>query len=304
MVATSAAELPDQAHTKTGAWLSEIAIPYVVFVSNGYDVTLATPKGGEVPVDQASMGEAKEGPAAPEVQKFLSYEPAQQQMKATVPLSKIESIGSYNAIFFAGGHGASVDFPTDTNVQRLLKEAADKGVIISAVCHGNAAFAGEEGKKLIKGKKVSVFSDEEERAVGKESVVPFMLETALRDAGANVDNAPAMQEQAIKDGKLITGQNPASAFRTASLVVESLTAPEPAGPRATHPGSFSAQQAASVLGVSPVVPPAQEGEQRGAEHGVTVIQAASGGVAPLETEGEGRVAGKAQSPARGGLFAP
>ncbi|KAJ9512774.1 hypothetical protein QJQ45_019072 [Haematococcus lacustris] len=272
----------DQGSTATGAWLSELAVPYIMFVSNGYDVTIASIKGGEVPLDPNSMSEKDSGPAVAEVQKFLQCETAQQSMKHSVAIDKVDTIGAYCALFLPGGHGASVDMPSCAALQRLLGQASEAGILIAALCHGNAALAGDVGKQLVRGKKVAVFSDEEERALGKEAVVPFLLETALRDAGAVLDcvgccmsrcthrllpglsPGPAGGERAVVDGKLITGQNPASSFKCASLVLEALSSNAPAGaPAASHPGSLTAAEAAAVLGVSPL-PPGSSGPEAAA----------------------------------------
>ncbi|GFH15909.1 DJ-1/PfpI family [Haematococcus lacustris] len=154
--------------------------------------------------------------------------------------------------------------PSCAALQRLLGQASEAGILIAALCHGNAALAGDVGKQLVRGKKVAVFSDEEERALGKEAVVPFLLETALRDAGAVLDCGPAGGERAVVDGKLITGQNPASSFKCASLVLEALSSNAPAGaPAASHPGSLTAAEAAAVLGVSPL-PPGSSGPEAAA----------------------------------------
>ncbi|KAJ9512364.1 hypothetical protein QJQ45_012852 [Haematococcus lacustris] len=365
MVATSCATMNDQGGTATGAWLSELAVPYIMFVSNGYDVTIASIKGGEVPLDPNSMSEKDSGPAVAEVQKFMQCgepsnnsraapagqhqlhchpqhhqlqlqqqqarcqapaavhtqhgeddvlrlaacvavsvgpaETAQQSMKHSVAIDKVDTIGAYCALFLPGGHGASVDMPSCAALQRLLGQASEAGILIAALCHGNAALAGDVGKQLVRGKKVAVFSDEEERALGKEAVVPFLLETALRDAGAVMDCGPAGGERAVVDGKLITGQNPASSFKCASLVLEALSSNAPAGaPAASHPGSLTAAEAAAVLGVSPL-PPGSSGPEAAAggvvatsmgedELGAALVRLAGGGVLGPGTEAAGCVA--------------
>lgn len=256
LCATSASALPSGA--KTGAWLPEIAVPYCTFVAGGYDVTIASPNGGQVPIDAVSTDFSQLPPKEQDlVKKFQACETAQQMMTQSVPLSKVETITKYNAIFMAGGHGASMDFPSCKPLQHLVKEALDKGVIVAALCHGNAVFASEELGKAMSGKQLAVFSDEEERQVGKESEVPFLLETRLKEMGAKVLTDPPMGERVTTDGLIATGGNPASSMMLAHTVMDMMQSyPEapPTSPRSHHPGTFTAAEVPTVLGVAPILP--------------------------------------------------
>jgi len=267
LVATSADKLATG--TPTGAWLGEVAVPYVTFVEAGYDVTIASPKGGAIPIDANSLpAKDDQGLEAQTIQKFQTNETAQQMMHHSVPLDKVEKLHPYSALFMAGGHGASVDFPTCAPLQKLIKEALteNSGVVVAGLCHGNAAFATEEIGKLIAGKKVSAFSDAEEEAVGKTSEVPFLLERRLKELGADVVNGAPWGEQVSVDGNLVTGQNPASALKTAQEVISAMASNAPAGsgaaaaggtisPRVSHPGTMTAAEVPVVLGVAPLLHP-------------------------------------------------
>lgn len=203
---------------KTGFWLEELAVPYYVFRDAGYTVDLASPKGGKAPVDPKSA----EGGGA--VARFLSDNEAKAKIDATRPLADTDPT-RYDAVFLAGGHGTMWDLPGNAALDRILGAAHDRGAVIAAVCHGPAGLVtakGKDGRSILAGKKVTGFSNQEEEAVKLTGVVPFALETRLTELAAGYSAGPMWKPYAVRDGKLVTGQNPASSARTAELVVEAL----------------------------------------------------------------------------------
>ncbi|WP_206830193.1 type 1 glutamine amidotransferase domain-containing protein [Alicyclobacillus fructus] len=214
MVVTSADQMTD-GHP-TGLWLSEFAEPYTEFKKVGYDITVASPRGGQAPIDERSVqnGELHQWPEAVEV------------LKQTVPLSQV-SASDYDAIFLPGGHGTMFDFPNSAELQALIRAFAESGKVVAAVCHGPAGLVNvrlSNGEPLVKGKRVTAFTDEEERAVKLDDKVPFMLETKLRELGAQFVAQPMWADHVERDGNLITGQNPQSGISAAKAVIQALEA--------------------------------------------------------------------------------
>ncbi|UWR23443.1 type 1 glutamine amidotransferase domain-containing protein [Sulfitobacter sp. S190] len=208
---------------KTGFWLEEFATPYYVFRDAGAAVTLASPAGGQPPIDPKS--------AAPEWQtdatrRFDADDAGRDALAHTLRLSDVDA-GDYDAIFFPGGHGPMWDFPDNAALAGLIEafDAEDKP--IGAVCHGPVALVGArkaDGTPLVAGRRVTGFTNGEEDAVGLRAVVPFLLEDRLRALGATVDNAADFSAHAITDGTLVTGQNPQSSEVGARAVLALLVA--------------------------------------------------------------------------------
>jgi putative intracellular protease/amidase len=197
----------------TGLWLEELAVPYRVFTAAGATVTLASPRGGRPPVDPKS-----EGSDDPEVAAFRADPAAQAALAATIPVRDIR-VSEYDAVFVAGGHGVMWDLALSDEVAGLLGEAWRKGAVVAAVCHGPAALnqvTTSDGTPLVAGRRVTGFSNAEERAVKLDGVVPFLLEDRLRALGGRYQSGPLWQSLAVRDGALVTGQNPASS-RAAAL---------------------------------------------------------------------------------------
>ena len=212
MVTTSADALVNG--RKTGVWLEEIAVPYLALAKAGLAITLASPKGGAVPIDPHSLDEAS----------VAKWPDIMELLKNSAPLKNIQAIG-FDAIFLPGGHGTMMDFATDAELKRLLLDFAKADKIIAAVCHGPAGLVGAkkpDGTPLVAGKTITAFTDEEERAVQLEKVVPFLLESTLRSEGANLVGGPLWAPHVEVDGTLITGQNPASSEAIAQAVLEQL----------------------------------------------------------------------------------
>lgn len=209
--------------TPTGFFLSEAAHPWKVFTEAGYPVELASPKGGFAPIDPKSLSK-DDGADAAFLKKYGSERDGVAGVADTTALSDVVP-GEYAAVFFAGGHGAMWDFPKNPDVERVIRGVYENGGVVGAVCHGPAALVGatlSDGSPIVKGKALAVFTDSEERAVGLEKVVPFLLESTLNSEGGKVRPGENFKENAVRDGRLVTGQNPASATRAAELVVEGL----------------------------------------------------------------------------------
>lgn len=205
--------------TKTGFWLEELAVPYAVFVDAGATVDLASPAGGRPPADPKS-----EGGTGADVARFLADPTATAKLAATRRLSDVDP-ADYDAVFVAGGHGVMWDLADDPAVAAVLSAFWARGAVVAAVCHGPAALVGAratDGAPLVAGRRFAAFSDEEERAVGLAEVVPFLLERRLTDLGGRYERGPIWAPFAVRDGKLVTGQNPASSRRVAEEVLVAL----------------------------------------------------------------------------------
>jgi len=213
MVVTSAGRMADG--TPTGIWLEEFAVPYLLFRQAGFEVAVASPAGGQAPLDPHSTGDA-----AQEAQ----WGDAIDRLANTVSLDQVAA-ADFDAVFLPGGHGTMFDLPGDARLRRLLGdfEAQDKPV--AAVCHGPAGFVGvkkADGTPLVAGRTVTSFTDEEEAAVNLTQAMPFLLETRLREEGANFVPGPMWASHVQVDGRLVTGQNPASSKAAAEAVIDLL----------------------------------------------------------------------------------
>lgn len=201
-------------------WFEELTTLYYVFADAGADVDIASIAGGKVSVDPNSLLAEGGNPAS--VDRFLKDEAAMRKIEASKSLADI-SAGDYAAIFLPGGHGTMWDMPDNEALAVLISTAWASGKVVAAVCHGPAGLVHAEdadGKPLVAERKVSAFTNEEEAAAGLTQVVPFLLETRIRELGALYQSGPAFQPHAIRDGKLVTGQNPASSEKVAELVLE------------------------------------------------------------------------------------
>lgn len=221
MIVTSNNRMGDSGKP-TGIWAEELAVPYYAFVDAGIDVTLASPKGGQAPLDPASIKPAGQNSAA--VDRLLGDENALAKVGGT-RVAAAQDGAAYDAVFLPGGHGTMWDLPNDAGVTRAVETAFALNRIVAAVCHGVAGLVTAkrpDGKSIVAGKRINSFTDAEEAAAGLTKVVPFGLESRLRELGAKFESAANWQPFAVRDGNLITGQNPASSARVAQLVVESL----------------------------------------------------------------------------------
>lgn len=206
----------------TGFFLSEASHPWEVFSKAGYPVTLASPLGGFAPLDPKSY-DLKDASNEMFWKKFGSGDAADDTLgvKETSALKDVKP-EDYSAVFYAGGHGTMWDFRGNKDVQRVTAGVFENGGAVGAVCHGPAALIDvtlKDGTPLVKGKKVAAFTNAEEEAVGLTKVVPYLLQTDLEKAGALHMPGENFGEQAVVDGRLATGQNPASAKKAAELLI-------------------------------------------------------------------------------------
>jgi putative intracellular protease/amidase len=233
MVLTSHDRLGDTGE-KTGFWLEEFAAPYFVFKDAGADITLASPKGGQPPLDPKSDEPDSQTEATA---RFRKDKEAQRALANTVKLAKV-SADDFDAVFYPGGHGPLWDLTQDKHSVALIETIYGAGKPVAAVCHAPGVFRhtkGPDGSPLVRGKTVAGFTNTEEAAVGLTEVVPFLVEDALKENGGKYSKAADWQSFVVVDGNLITGQNPASSEAAAKAVLERLnTRFSPAKNREIH----------------------------------------------------------------------
>lgn len=217
MVLTSHSELGGTGK-KTGFWLEEFAAPYYVFTDADAIVTLASPAGGQPPLDPKSTEEAAQTASTV---RFSHDAKAKKLLATTHKLSDIDP-GRYDAVFYPGGHGPLWDLAEDGTSIRLIETFYGEGKPVAAVCHAPGVLRHARtaaGAPLVQGKSVTGFADSEEVAVGLSKIVPFLVEQSLRANGGHYSKAPDWHPHVVIDGNLITGQNPASSEETAKAVV-------------------------------------------------------------------------------------
>jgi len=213
MILTSHDELGDTGE-KTGFWLEEFAAPYYVFKDAGADVTLASPAGGQPPLDPKSDAPDAQTDAT---KRFKDDIDSQKALATTHKLSEVTP-SRFDAIFYPGGHGPMWDLAESKTSIALIEAAIADGKPVAAVCHAPAVLRhvkGPDGAPLVKGKKVTGFSNSEEEAVGLTDVVPFLLEDMLAEKGGIYSKGEDWASYVLEDGLLITGQNPASSEEAA-----------------------------------------------------------------------------------------
>jgi putative intracellular protease/amidase len=215
VIATTSHAVKGSTGIPTGAYLSEVAHPYDVFARAGYAVELASVNGGAIPLDGVKD-------ADPASKAFLAGH--NNEIKRSTAAADVQP-ERFDAIFFAGGHGAMWDLPDNAAFARVASAIYERGGAVAAVCHGPAALVNiklSNGEYLVRDKSVSAFTNEEERAVKLDNVVPFLLEDRLKERGARYEGAPPWQKKVVVSDRLVTGQNPASAAGVADAVVQVL----------------------------------------------------------------------------------
>ena len=220
MVLTSHDALGDTGK-KTGVWLEEFAAPYYVFKDAGAEITLATPKGGQPPLDPKSAEKDFQTAAT---ERFNADKEAQAALATTVKLKDI-SPADYDALFYPGGHGPLWDLAEDKNSIDLIEIMHAQGKPVAAVCHAPGVLRHAKtasGAPLVQGKLVTGFSNSEEAAVGLTAVVPFLLEDELQKKGGKYTKGADWNSYFVRDGNLITGQNPASSEAAAKELLAQL----------------------------------------------------------------------------------
>ena len=220
MVLTSHDTLGDTGK-KTGFWLEEFAAPWYIFQDAGVEVALASPAGGQPPLDPTS-----DAPDAQtqDTERFRKDEKAQQALANTLPLSSI-NISDYDAVFFPGGHGPLWDLAEHPISIDLIEKYWAEGKPVAAVCHAPGVLRHAkklDGTPLVQGKRVTGFTNSEEEAVGLTKVVPFLVEDSLKQAGGQFERTDDWGVYVVTDGHLVTGQNPASSAATAEELLKLL----------------------------------------------------------------------------------
>ncbi len=220
IVLTSHDKLGDTGE-KTGFWVEEFASPYYTLADAGVEVTLASPKGGQPPIDPKSTEPDFQTEAT---KRFDKDEELQQKLSKTLKLSEVKA-SDFDAVFYPGGHGPMWDLAEDKDSIKLLENFHEQNKPLALVCHAPAALKnvkGANGEPLVKGKKVTGFTNTEEEAVQLTDVVPFLLEDKLKELGGNYSKGDDWGSYVLQDGLLITGQNPASSEAAAEKLLEML----------------------------------------------------------------------------------
>ena len=205
---------------KTGFWSEEFAAPYYELLDQGVEITIASPLGGQPPIDPKSADPAS---ATEDTKRFDADKTLQEKLQHTLKLSTINQ-KDYDAVFYPGGHGPLWDLVEDQSSIDLIESFYTHNKPVAFVCHAPAVLKNVKvnGEYLVKGKKVTGFTNEEEEAVGLTKVVPFLLEDALSSNGGIFSKGPNWQPYAVEDGLLITGQNPASSKLVAGKLLQKL----------------------------------------------------------------------------------
>ncbi|PLX02752.1 MAG: type 1 glutamine amidotransferase domain-containing protein [Marinilabiliales bacterium] len=206
---------------KTGFWLEEFATPYYKLLDKGVKITIVSPKGGKAPIDPRSKSENSQTEAT---KRFFNDEAVQNIIKNTMKLEDVKA-EDYDAVFYPGGHGPLWDLAESKTSKTLIEAFNKQGKPMAFVCHGPAVLKNVEntkGEPLVKGKKVTGFTNTEEEAAQLSNVVPFKVEDMLKKNGGIYSKAANWNVNVVKDGNLITGQNPASSSRVAELLYESI----------------------------------------------------------------------------------
>jgi putative intracellular protease/amidase len=220
MVLTSHSQLGNTGK-KTGFWLEEFAAPYYVFKDAGAAITLASPLGGQPPLDPKSDDPNAQTEA---IRRFRADQPAQAQLANTLRLDSI-SAKDFDAVFYPGGHGPLWDLAEDRGSIALIEAMSSAGKPVAAVCHAPGVLRHAkraDGAPLVKGRRVTGFTNTEEAAVQLTNVVPFLVEDMLLANGAKYSRAADWHSYAVTDGRLVTGQNPASSEAVARAVLDLL----------------------------------------------------------------------------------
>lgn len=198
----------------TGFYLSEVTHPWKVLTEAGYEIDFVSPKGGKAPVDGFDLSD-------PENNEFWNNKEYRYKIEHTLKPSQVNP-ADYVAIHYAGGHGVMWDFADNAPLAKIAAQIYENGGVVSAVCHGPAGLVNvklSNGNYLVSGKKVNGFTNEEEKAVKLDTVVPFLLEDKLKERGAQFEKSGLWQEHVVTDERLVTGQNPQSAKAVGKAVL-------------------------------------------------------------------------------------
>lgn len=201
----------------TGYYLPEVTHPYFELEKGGLEVDIASPLGGESPMDESSrdLSDVLN-------RKFIEQPTLMAKLRNTIALSKVNP-DDYAAVIFAGGHGTMWDFADSIDINRITSKIYERNGVVAAVCHGPAALINvklSNGKFLVDGKHLTSFSNAEEHAAQLTQIMPFLLQTELENRNAKYESAPLWQKKVVIDGRLVTGQNPASAAGVGEAVAK------------------------------------------------------------------------------------
>ena len=219
-VVTSHDKLGDTGE-KTGLWIEEFATPYYYLIDQGVEVVIASPKGGQPPIDPKSKLADYQTEST---KRFYTDSKAQLIFSKTRKLAKVKQ-EDFDAVFYPGGHGPLWDLSTDKNSIKLIESFYNNNKPIAFVCHAPAALKNvkdKNGQPLVKGKKVTGFTNGEEAAVKLTNIVPFLIEDMLKENGAIYEKGADWSSFAVEDGLLISGQNPQSAKLVGELLIAKL----------------------------------------------------------------------------------
>lgn len=219
-VLTSHEDLGDTGH-KTGFWIEEFATPYYILKDQGIEITLASPKGGQPPIDPKSKEASFQTPAT---KRFNNDKETQEILANTIRLETVNH-QDYDAVFYPGGHGPLWDLAEDKNSIALIEDFYNNNKPVAAVCHAPGIFKhtkNTDGTPLVKGKKVTGFTNGEEQAIQLTEIVPFLVEDMLKSNGGIYSKKADWNPYAVQDGLLITGQNPSSSELVATLLLKTL----------------------------------------------------------------------------------
>lgn len=222
VVTTSAGEYATKGY-RTGLWLGELTHFYDVVVEAGHEVTIVSIAGGQVPLDPESLGKVviKSG----DTDKRYEDRAFMDLLEDTVAITDVDA-AEYDALYLPGGHGTMFDLPDNPDLARVVGEMYDAGKYVTAVCHGPAGLlsaARADGRPVVEGKKVTGFAPAEEKLANRADAIPFRLDEALKEQGARYTKAlRPFAEKVVRDGTLITGQNPQSAKAVAEELVKRL----------------------------------------------------------------------------------
>ncbi|MCC8409132.1 type 1 glutamine amidotransferase domain-containing protein [Mucilaginibacter sp. UR6-1] len=206
---------------KTGFWVEEFAAPYYKFADADYEVVVATPKGGQAPIDPSSEAPSAQTEAT---KRYYNDTKVQEVIAHTHKLAEMKA-SDFDAIFYPGGHGPLWDLANDQHSAQLILDFYNNGKLVGAVCHAPGAFKNvkfENGAPFVKGKNVTGFSNTEEEAVKLTDIVPFLVEDEMKNLGASYSKVEDWGVHVVEDGLLITGQNPASSESVAEKMISRL----------------------------------------------------------------------------------
>lgn len=208
---------------RTGFWFEELAAPWFVLREGGVRTDIASIAGGMPPADPTSLTE--QGGETAVVDRFQADSGAMELLRNSLKIDEVDS-SAYDGVFLVGGHGTMWDFPASAPLKTLIERLNERGGVLAAVCHGVAGLVEAQdgaGRALVAGRKVCAFTDGEEEVIGLTQAVPFLLEARLRERGAHFQHGVPFQSNAVRDGNLVTGQNPQSSELVGSMLLKALT---------------------------------------------------------------------------------